>query len=116
MTPGTVARGDVLRHRRRGRLRSRRTRCWEGLRGTCPDQHASVLISGDLLRVEEFVLKIIEGLLIQVKLALERPIRHTLALVQGIDKVIEECVEIHRISSGRLKVMADLGCIMLYVP
>jgi hypothetical protein len=73
-------RRDILRYRRRYRLGSRGARCWEGLRGTCPDQHASVLISGDLLRVEEFVLKIIEGLLIQVKLALERPIRHTLAL------------------------------------
>jgi hypothetical protein len=88
---------------------SRGTRCWEGLRGTCPDQHASFLISGDLLRVEEFVLKIIESLLIQVKLALERPIRHTLALVQEIDNVVEECAEVHRNSSGRLKVMADLG-------
>src|SRR5262245_55871485 len=64
-------RGDVLRYRRRYRLRSRGAGCWEGIRGTSPDQHASVLISGDLLRVEEFVLKIIEGLLIQVKLALE---------------------------------------------
>jgi hypothetical protein len=68
------------------------------------------------LRVEELVLKIIEGLLIQVKLALERPICHTLALAQEIDNAIEECVEVHHISSGRLKVMADLGCTRLYVP
>jgi hypothetical protein len=47
------------------------------------------------LRVEEFVLKIIEGHLIQVKLALERPIRHTLVLAQEIDNAIEECVEVH---------------------
>jgi hypothetical protein len=67
------------------------------------------------LRVEEFVLKIIEGLLIQVKLALERPIRHTLAQAQELDNVIEECVKIHRSSSECLKVMADLRCTMLYV-
>jgi hypothetical protein len=68
------------------------------------------------LRVEEFVLEIIEGLLIQVKLALERPICHTPALAQEIDNVIEECVEVHPISYARLKVMADSGCTMLYVP
>jgi hypothetical protein len=105
----------VLRHGQR-RLRSRGVRCWDGLRGTHPDQHTSVLILGDLLRVEEFVLEIIEGLLIQVKLALERPIRYTLTLAQEIDHVIEEGVEVHPIFSARLKVMADPGCTVLYVP
>jgi hypothetical protein len=61
------------------------------------------------LRVEEFVLEVIEGLLIQVKLALERPIRHTLTLAQEIDNVIEESVEVHSIFSTRLKGMADSG-------
>jgi hypothetical protein len=68
------------------------------------------------LCVEEFVLEIIKGLLIQVKLALERAIRHTLALAQEIDNVIEECVEIHPLFSGCPKVMVDSGCTRLYVP
>jgi hypothetical protein len=68
------------------------------------------------LRVEEFLFEIIEGLLIQVKLALERAIRHTLALAQEIDNVIEEGVEVHPIFSAHLKVMADSGGTMLYVP
>jgi hypothetical protein len=68
------------------------------------------------LCVEEFVLEIIKGLLIQVKLALERPIRHTLALAQEIDNVIEEGVEVHPIFSTRLKMLADSGCTALYVP
>jgi hypothetical protein len=108
-------RRGVLRHGRR-RLRHHGARCWEGLRGTRPDQHTSVLIPGDLLRVEEFVLEIIEGLLIQVKLALKRPIRHTLALAQELDNVIEQCIEVHPIFSTHLKVMADSGRTVLYVP
>src|SRR5262249_39819303 len=106
-------RRGVLRHGQR-RLRSRGVKCWDGLTGTCPDQHAPVVIPGDLLCVEEFILEIIEGLLIQVKLALERPIRHTLALAQEIDNVIEEGVEVHPIFSARLKGMAASGCTVLY--
>jgi hypothetical protein len=97
---------DVLRYERWRRLSRRRARCWEGLTGTRPDQHAFILISGYLLCIEEFILEIIEGLLIQVKLALECPIRHTLALAQEIDNMIDKGVKVHRVSSARLKVMA----------
>jgi hypothetical protein len=70
---------------------------WRWRRGNapCPDQDAPALISGHLVRVQEFVLQIVQGLLIQLKLALECPIRHPLTLAQEIDDLIEEGIKVH---------------------
>src|SRR5262249_16688414 len=95
-------RRGVLRHQGRRRLSSRGARSWDGRRGTRRDQYASVLSYGYLLGIEEFMSEIIESLLIQVKLALERPIRHTLTLAQEIDNMINKGVKVHRVSSARL--------------
>jgi hypothetical protein len=51
---------------------------WDGLprlpSATRPHQHAAVLILGNLLRVKEFVLKGLQGVVVQVELHLECPI------------------------------------------
>ena len=47
------------------------------------------------MRVHEFVLQIVQDLLIQLKLALKYPICHPLTLAQEIDDLIEEGVKVH---------------------
>jgi hypothetical protein len=52
-----------------------RLRHWQGGRGVShPDQHFAVFVAGQVLGVDEFVLKRRKVVIIQVKLHLERPI------------------------------------------
>jgi hypothetical protein len=39
-----------------------------------PDQHFPVLVDGDLVAVDEFVREIVQGRIIQIKLALEHAV------------------------------------------
>jgi len=49
--------------------------------------------------VEEFVLEILEGGIIELKLPLECPVRHTLALTEQVDDLIEEGIKVHLVAS-----------------
>jgi hypothetical protein len=51
------------------------------------------------MRVEEFVLEILEGGIIELKLPLECPVRHTLALTEEVDDLIEEGIKVHMVAS-----------------
>src|SRR6185295_20220778 len=51
------------------------------------------------MRVEEFVLEIAEGRLVQVKLPLQRPIRNALPLAQEGNGLIEEDITVHAVRS-----------------
>ena len=71
-------------------------------RGREPDEDASVLIPGYLLRVEEFVLEGLEGVIIQVELRLERSIGHSFAALQHGNGTINDFLEGHSVPSRRL--------------
>jgi hypothetical protein len=58
--------------------------------------------------VEEFVLEIAEGRLVQVKLPLQRPIRHALPLSQESNGLIEDGIKVHQVPFVRSAVMAAL--------
>ena len=45
-------------------------------RGTGPYQHGAVLINGTLVDLNDFHLQVVEVRVIEVELALERPVRH----------------------------------------
>jgi hypothetical protein len=47
------------------------------------------------MRVEEFVFEILEGGIIELKLPLECPVRHTLPLTEEVDDVIEDGIKVH---------------------
>jgi hypothetical protein len=49
--------------------------------------------------VEEFVLEILEGGIIELKLPLECPVRHTLTLTEEVDDLIEEGIKVHLVAS-----------------
>src|SRR5215813_2615463 len=72
------------------------------------------------MRVEEFVLEILEGSIIELKLPLQRSICHTLALAQEVNHVIKEGIKVHLVSSlglpsqTRVPVLAHLICASMY--
>jgi hypothetical protein len=49
--------------------------------------------------IEEFVFQVVEGVVIQLKLSLERPIGHTTPLAQQGHHLIQDCDKVHPISS-----------------
>ena len=82
---------------RRGRrplcLRHARCRCC--LRVTGPDEDVAVLISSEVLRLDEFGFEITEESLIQVELPQQRPIRDALPVAQEVNDLIENRVKVH---------------------
>jgi hypothetical protein len=46
--------------------------------------------------IEEFVLEIVEGVLVEVKLTLECPVRHALPLTEEVNNLIKDGVKVHR--------------------
>ena len=72
------------------------------------------------MRVEEFVFEILEGGVIELKLSLECPVRHTLALAQEVHHVIKEGIKVHLVSSPglpsqtRVPVLEPLVCASMY--
>src|SRR5262245_53982961 len=61
-----------------------------------PDQEATVLISRELLGLDEFLFEGFEGLLIQVELELQCPVGHALPLTEQGNHLIEDGVKVHR--------------------
>jgi len=55
---------------------------WRCLRGTGPYQHGAILINGTLVDLNDFHLQIVEVPLVEVELALERPIGDAAALAE----------------------------------
>jgi hypothetical protein len=53
-----------------------------------PDEDTIVLIPSDLVRIEEFVLEGLQGVVVQVKLHFERAIRHPAPLAQERDHLV----------------------------
>jgi hypothetical protein len=54
---------------------------WRRPCGTGPYQHGAILIHGTLLDLNEFHLQVVEVRVIEVELALERPVRDAASLV-----------------------------------
>src|SRR5215510_366293 len=65
-----------------------------------PDEAMPQIFTYLRVRVQEFSLEIIESAVVQVKLSLERLIGHTLTLAEEGQDLIEDCVEVHPISSS----------------
>jgi hypothetical protein len=63
---------------------------------TCPHQHTTVLIPGDLLRVEEFILEGLKGVVIQVELHLQCPIGHTSPALEHGYRLVKDLLKVHR--------------------
>ena len=70
-----------------------------GISATRPHQHAAVLIPGNPVRIEKFVLEGLQGLVVQVKLHFERAIRHPAPLAQQDDHLIYDRDKVHPVSS-----------------
>ena len=95
---------------------------WRGCRVSVarPEQSSALLITHLRMRVEEFVLEILEGGIIELKLPLQRSICHTLALAQEVNHVIKEGIKVHLVSSlglpsqTRVPVLAHLICASMY--
>src|SRR5262249_21872112 len=71
-----------------------------GAPSAAPDEAMPRIFTYLRVRVQEFGLEIIESALVQVKLSLERLIGHTLTLAEEGQDLIEDCVEVHPISSS----------------
>jgi hypothetical protein len=65
-----------------------------------PDEATPRIFTYLRVCVQEFGLEIVESGLVQVKLSLERLISHTLTLAEKGQDLIEDCVEVHPISSS----------------
>jgi len=74
-------------------------RGWRRLRVASPDQDAIVLIPGQPLGIEEFVLEGRQGIVVQGELHFERPIRHTAPLAQERNDLIHHRDKVHPIPS-----------------
>ena len=74
----------------------RLSRCEGGVRCllTCPDQHRALLIHSTPSDLNKFHLQVVEVRVVKVELALERPVRHTAALAQQCENLIQ-----HRVKS-----------------
>ncbi len=62
-------------------------------------QHGSIFIHREPLALNEFGLHVLQIVVIEVELALERPIRHALTLTEHSNHLIEDGVKVHRGSS-----------------
>jgi hypothetical protein len=74
---------------------------WQGRRprGTGPDQHSALLIHGTLVDLDDLHLQIIEVRLVEVELALKRPIGDATALAEQRQDLIQHRVKVHDRSS-----------------
>src|SRR5262249_2084334 len=69
--------------------------------GTSPDQDIAPLIDRQALALDEFVLQIFQGCVVELELALEGAIGQTPAPLQHGDRVVEDLLKGHRHSSLR---------------
>ena len=60
-----------------------------------PDQHAALLIHGHALSVDEFVLKGFAGLVVDLQLQLQRPIRHASPAPKQLDDLGDHRIKVH---------------------
>ena len=95
---GEVRRG-VGERRLRGCLCGRGGGWRRGPRLTRPDQHGPLFIHREPLALNEFGLHVLQIVVIEVELALERTIRHPLPLTEHVNHLIEDGVKVHRGSS-----------------
>ena len=77
---------------------------WGGGRGggasvPDPDQDSARLIGREVLGLNEFLFEGVEGVVLQLELDLERPIRHALTLTEEGNHLIEDRVKVHRAPS-----------------
>jgi hypothetical protein len=87
-----------------GGRRERWLRPWWGdalrsARLTRPDQHTTLFIHSHALAVDEFLLERLQRLIIELKLHLERPVRHPLALTEEVNNLIEDGIQVHLLPS-----------------
>jgi hypothetical protein len=96
---GTAGRQDLL-----GEIGGRvgeRGRGLHGLGGgsrrglTCPDQHGALLLNGTLVHLNDFHLQVVEVRVIEVELALERPVRDAASLAEQREHLIQHSVKVH---------------------
>ena len=96
---GTTGGEDFLREIG-GRV-GERGRGLHGFRGggrcglTHPDQHRALLIDGTLVDLNDFHLQVIEVRVIEVELALERPVRDAAALAEQRQDLVQHSVKVH---------------------
>src|SRR5262249_4082513 len=62
---------------------------------TCPDQHGALLIPGTLLDLNDFHLQVVEVRVIEIELALERPVRDTASLAEPGKNLIQHRAQVH---------------------
>ena len=68
-------------------------RCGAG--HSLPNEHLALLVGGQLLGMDEFVLQGLNGLVIQLELQFQRPIGHTSATLEEGDNLIQHDVKVH---------------------
>src|SRR6266849_5733622 len=64
-----------------------------------PDESAALLVTRQVLGVDEFNLEVLERLVIELEVPLERAIGHTTSLTQERDHLIHHRDKVHPISS-----------------
>jgi hypothetical protein len=81
-----------------------------GRRGIArPDEHGAVLLNGPLVELKHFHLQIVQGGVIEVKLALERPVRDTAPLAQQHEDLIQHSIKVHERPSPCLRGSAQIA-------
>jgi hypothetical protein len=83
------------RSRRGGGLHGEGRRGRRRLRVARPDEDALVLIPGNLVRIEEFVLEGLQGVVVQAELHFEGPVGHPSPLAQQGDHLIHDRDKVH---------------------
>jgi hypothetical protein len=68
---------------------------WRRPNSTGPHQHDAILINGTLVDLNDFHLQIVEVRLVEVELALERPIGDAAALAKQRQDLIQHSVKVH---------------------
>jgi hypothetical protein len=76
-------------------LRQWQSRRWRCTHRTSPDQNPATLIDRELPRLNDFGLQILKICLIQVELALQRPIGDPLMLLEDLQDPLEYVIEVH---------------------
>src|SRR5262249_27485137 len=76
-------------------LSRRRDDCLDSFSFTRPHERLTVLISGELVDFDEFILQDIEGGVIQFELEFESPVRGFPSLLEKGNHLVEDVIEIH---------------------
>src|SRR5215510_6750523 len=68
---------------------------WFCFRCTNPDKDSAVFIDSQALGIDDFFFEILNVVVVEVKLTLQSPIRHTSSTAEEVYNLVEDVVEIH---------------------